>query len=365
MLSSTGSPFLIPSLSAADPSEAQILSAASFLDGLYGENPSERNISRAQTPMTVGKNSSSSFQAPVATGIKSQWSILGLGSEFSSRERANGALEVPEALPMSEPYLFQAQDIPSRLPFWNTPRITRKQAKTRFCDLLQESNWVPSTPKRYIPHRPSTLPQFPDISDLSVPADPDADYVLVISMYEVYNDRIFDLLSHPRNLKDLRRRALLFKPTESSPDRKVVAGLRKVACGSYEEALMVLETGLMERRVAGTGSNSVSSRSHGFFCIEVKKRSRGGPSSAWKGAQMTIVDLAGMSKILEGLRNDAHISDTGSERARNAKTAGATLAEAGKINESLMYLGQCLQMQSDCQDSTKVREQSMPSITMC
>ena len=44
----------------------------------------------------------------------------------------------------------------------------------------------------------------------------------------------------------------------------------------------------------------------------------------------------------------------GSERARNAKTAGATLAEAGKINESLMYLGQCLQMQSDCQDGTKV-----------
>lgn len=45
---------------------------------------------------------------------------------------------------------------------------------------------------------------------------------------------------------------------------------------------------------------------------------------------------------------------TGSERARNAKTAGATLAEAGKINESLMYLGQCLQMQSDCHDGTKV-----------
>lgn len=44
----------------------------------------------------------------------------------------------------------------------------------------------------------------------------------------------------------------------------------------------------------------------------------------------------------------------GSERARNAKTAGATLAEAGKINESLMYLGQCLQMQSSVQDGAKV-----------
>ena len=52
---------------------------------------------------------------------------------------------------------------------------------------------------------------------------------------------------------------------------------------------------------------------------------------------MTIVDLAG------------------SERARDAKTAGATLAEAGKINESLMYLGQCLQMQSDAGNTSKVR----------
>lgn len=42
----------------------------------------------------------------------------------------------------------------------------------------------------------------------------------------------------------------------------------------------------------------------------------------------------------------------GSERARTAKTAGATLAEAGKINESLMYLGQCMQMQSDNASST-------------
>lgn len=56
---------------------------------------------------------------------------------------------------------------------------------------------------------------------------------------------------------------------------------------------MVLETGLMERRVAGTGSNSVSSRSHGFFCIEVRKRPQGATSSSWNGAQLTVVDLAG------------------------------------------------------------------------
>lgn len=206
----------------------------------------------------------------------------------------------------------------------------------RFDDNLQDTAFTPSVPKRRLPQRPSALPQFPDISNLAFPVEPNVEYAILVSMYEVYNDRIFDLLSVPSNHKDLRRRHLLFKSTEASPDRKVVAGLRKVVCGSYEEALMILETGLMERRVAGTGSNSVSSRSHGFFCVEVKRRPRGGLSNSWAGSQLTIVDLAG------------------SERARNAKTAGATLAEAGKINESLMYLGQCLQMQSDSNEGTKV-----------
>ena len=58
------------------------------------------------------------------------------------------------------------------------------------------------------------------------------------------------------------------------------------------------------------------------------------------------------------VRQTASNVHLGSERARNAKTAGATLAEAGKINESLMYLGQCLQMQSDCHDGTKVSQYS-------
>lgn len=173
--------------------------------------------------------------------------------------------------------------------------MTRNQAKVRFGNDVQDHGFTPSVPKRKLPQRPSTLPQFPDIRDLNVPVENNAEFAVVVSMYEVYNDRIFDLLAVPSNQKDLRRRHLLFKSTESSPDRKVVAGLRKVVCGSYEEALMVLETGLTERRVAGTGSNSVSSRSHGFFCVEVKRRPRGGISNMWSGAQLTIVDLAGMS----------------------------------------------------------------------
>ncbi len=296
----SSSPTLVSTLAATDASEAQILSASNFLEGMYGDGLAERVNSRAPTPMTVGTASTfgpTNPTTPTSRGLRGQWSILSLGGATSPREE-----ELPSIRPVNPssgpstgigspgkgPFTF-----PSQLPFWNTPRITRSIAKLRFGN-LKDNGYTPSVPRKHLPQRLSALPQLPDISDISVSVHSDAEYAILVSMYEVYNDRIFDLLSNTRNPKDLRRRPLLFKSTEASPDRKVVAGLRKIVCGSYEEALMVLETGLMERRVAGTGSNSVSSRSHGFFCIEVRSRKSNG-GSEWSSSQITIVDLAGES----------------------------------------------------------------------
>ena len=214
------------------------------------------------------------------TGPRSQWSILSLtrGSSLFGKS-------------YDEPVPFGS--LPAQAPTNERPMNVRTNAKIRFANDLQDPHFVPNGIKRPVPQRPSALPHFPNIGDISVDVDDSHEYAVIVSMYEVYNDRIFDLLPNSPKPKDTRRRALLFKPTEASPDRKVVAGLRKIVCGTYDEALMVLETGLMERRVAGTGSNSVSSRSHGFFCLDVKRRLKGGMSSSWKGNSMTIVDLAG------------------------------------------------------------------------
>ncbi|XRM37300.1 hypothetical protein ABZX51_000781 [Aspergillus tubingensis] len=267
------SPLLLSTVAASDGSEAQMFTAQTFLEAVYGDPAERGRNSRAQTPMSTGR-----------------------------------------ATPMTEP----------------TPALI--------------------FPRRNMPQRPNGLLRSPDVSHLTMELNPNSEYVVLVSMYEVYNDRIFDLLSpaivpgqgstmsrQGGNAQKDRRRALFFKPTEGSPDRKVVAGLRKIACSTYEEALSVLEVGLTERKVTGTGANSVSSRSHGFFCLEVKRRMRNKRTGeeTWIGNTLTVADLAG------------------SERARTAKTAGSTLAEAGKINESLMYLGQCLQMQSDIQDGNK------------
>ena len=199
------------------------------------------------------------------------------------------------ALEQSIVSMSSAITFPSLIPsFMRMTRSHSTKATTK--PSLQGETYTPTpTPLR---KKPSTLPQLPDISNEYVEADESAEYAILISMYEVYNDRIFDLLTPAlpgKSTKDSRRRALLFKPTESSPDRKVVAGLRKIICGSLKDALMVLEAGLSERRVAGTGSNSVSSRSHGFFCVEVKKRRRGRMPGRWGGSALTIVDLVSKS----------------------------------------------------------------------
>ncbi|RKF82950.1 Kinesin-like motor protein 9 [Golovinomyces cichoracearum] len=268
LLTTTNDNSLLASVAAADPSEAQVMSAQAFIDMMSNEPSSAPRVgSRAPTPVIAR----------------------------------------------------------SSIPYYYTEQLFKG-----------DSNFNSTTPRRNMLW--TSIPSLPDISNVTAQFDPNAEYAILISMYEVYNDRIFDLLtpaSPLKSSKDFRRRPLLYKNTEQSPYRKVVAGLRKVLCGTIKEALFTLETGLHERQVAGTGSNSVSSRSHGFFSVEIKKKIKHLSPVQWRGSSLTVVDLAG------------------SERARDAKTQGSTLAEAGKINESLMYLGQCLQIQSDVANSSK------------
>ncbi|TAQ87029.1 hypothetical protein B7494_g4655 [Chlorociboria aeruginascens] len=318
---------LYATVAASDPSEAQVLSAQMFLDTMYGDSTASRASSRAPTPMVVRKPSIPFH--PSSHELYPSLLSFGTGSPKSIRIVNENSILEESAVPT-----------PSFIPSFMLSTVARARKHVAKSPSKGDS-YQAATPRRNPLQRPSVLPQLPDISFVTVNTDPHAEYAILISMYEVYNDRIFDLLtpaSVNKSTKDYRRRPLLFKPTEQSPDRKVVAGLRKIICGSMKDALMVLETGLHERRVAGTGSNSVSSRSHGFFCVDVKKRRRSRVPGPWGGSALTIVDLAG------------------SERARDAKTQGATLAEAGKINESLMYLGQCLQMQSDMGNNTKLTE---------
>lgn len=275
--------FAFESISAADNAESHLYRANDFLDNIY-DNGNVSRLSRATTPAFV-RNSSITAAVPGA-----------FPTTLNEPHKSQDASTVYDRLyPDISAYQNPIASPPHSQSKSHLTRFTRSIAKLTQSFHHQESSFLsaPSS-KRYAP-RVSELPFSPSTDDITIEADDSAEYAIIMSMYEVHNDRIFDLLAVTTPGKPpAKRRALLFKATEASRDRKVVAGLKKVVCSTLDDALLVLETGLRERQTAGTGSNATSSRSHGFFCFEVKKRHRGhGAPGPWASSTMTIADLAG------------------------------------------------------------------------
>lgn len=140
--------------------------------------------------------------------------------------------------------------------------------------------------------------------------DKNYEYSVWLSYAEVYNEKVFDLLTvsdTTNNSSDLtksqsisgaitsymnlaalasstnstgntaitlHRQAL---PLKSSPDGhgKYVHGLREVKVRNAEEAKAVVRMGTINRRVFGTLANAVSSRSHAVFTIRLVKIHKG------------------------------------------------------------------------------------------
>lgn len=311
------SPMVLASLAASDTSEAQLFSAQAFLEAVYGDPSGDRgrssraatpmSPSRAHTPLTVRNP-----EPPDAHGWPMHPPSPGSGLPRLCPNRGSPRKAIPNPMPNwtdppgldSELHGKTAPGPLCPLPYTRPSEHEMRLAKSRLF-VFKEPTPALVFPRRQQRDKPSALPRLPDVSHMAVDLSSNSDYVVLVSMYEVYNDRIFDLLcpaitpggntmSRGNSQKD-RRRPLLFKPTEGSPDRKLVAGLRKIACSTYEDALAILDVGLTERKVTGTGANSVSSRSHGFFSLEVKKftHSKRHGEANWVGQTLTVVDLAG------------------------------------------------------------------------
>lgn len=199
----------------------------------------------------------------------------------------------------------------------------------------------------------------------AVGVDKNYEYAVWISYGEVYNEKVYDLLSDdssgpaettkprtkgalPRSaaLKSIarststwqsltslassstdvllvKRKALTLKSDPESGG-KYVAGMKSIRVRSADEAKRLFRMGNLNRRVFGTMANAASSRSHGIFTLKVVRIHRGDHSDV-SVSRLSIVDLAG------------------SERMKNTQTAGDRLKEAGNINKSLMVLGQCME----------------------
>lgn len=143
------------------------------------------------------------------------------------------------------------------------------------------------------------------------------DYLVSISMLELYNEEVYDLLaSGPKSKLSLRQH----------PGRGFfVKGLSTRDIKSAKECMAVLTEGSQNRTKGCTNMNKDSSRSHSIFSItiETSEKSEGDNVLIRKG-KLNLVDLAG------------------SERQSKTGAKGKLFEEAKKINLSLVSLGKVI-----------------------
>lgn len=147
-----------------------------------------------------------------------------------------------------------------------------------------------------------------------------------VSFIEIYNERVFDLLSQTPGLAKRVRQ----HPTDGA----FVEDLIMEPVLAYRDVQRVLDEGKKRRRTAMTLMNAESSRSHAVFIIRMWQKMKmengfGGYSDVERTSKVSLVDLAG------------------SERASMTGAVGDRIKEAASINKSLSVLGDVIKALSE------------------
>lgn len=157
----------------------------------------------------------------------------------------------------------------------------------------------------------------------------DKKYQITVTMLEIYNEAIRDLLNPsinpPGGLK-----------VRSQPGIGVyVEKLTPVAVDSYTAIEARMEEGTANRTVASTKMNATSSRAHTVFGINFTTLTESGGVVSEVTSRMNLVDLAG------------------SERAESTGATGDRLKEGCAINASLSALGNVISALADISGGKK------------
>ncbi|KIH52546.1 kinesin motor domain protein [Ancylostoma duodenale] len=132
----------------------------------------------------------------------------------------------------------------------------------------------------------------------------DIDYEINVSMMEIYNEKIRDLLGSSNSPLAIRL---------GEDGRLSIPGLREVRVTSVEHVIEVLQEGKKNKAVAATEANVCSSRSHVIVRVIVSAKNKiTGTTSV---GRLNLVDLAG------------------SERVSQTNATGQLLKEAQAINK--------------------------------
>uniref|UniRef100_A0A8C1WM23 Kinesin family member 16Bb n=1 Tax=Cyprinus carpio TaxID=7962 RepID=A0A8C1WM23_CYPCA len=142
-----------------------------------------------------------------------------------------------------------------------------------------------------------------------------ASFHMEVSYFEIYNERVRDLL--PRT----ETRGCELKVREHPKDGPYVEALSRRHVQNYTEVDQLMQEGNRRRATASTGMNHVSSRSHAIFTIRFIKAMFDAELPSETVSKVHLVDLAG------------------SERANATQATGIRLKEGANINRSLVTLG--------------------------
>lgn len=153
---------------------------------------------------------------------------------------------------------------------------------------------------------------------------PNKYYEVSVSMLEIYNEKVQDLL-----IPISKRPPSGLKIRESKTLGIFVDGLTKYPVETYEEIEYKMEESYQNRTIGSTEMNATSSRAHTVVTIEFKQVTTEGKLKSEKTSVINLVDLAG------------------SERSSSTGATGDRLKEGCNINKSLLVLGNVINTLAD------------------
>jgi kinesin family protein 6/9 len=158
---------------------------------------------------------------------------------------------------------------------------------------------------------------------------PEIDFHVSCVYYEIYNEKIYDLLDDLSNSETKTD----FQIAEEKNGRGTfVRGLNEVPIHSEQECLNYLYSGELARTTSQHKLNRASNRSHSLLTIYIQQRAKSGVSERIVCSKLNLVDLAG-SERLKKTMDDAD---------GNFVLDETTKKESMYINQSLTYLEQCV-----------------------
>ncbi|EFX76074.1 hypothetical protein DAPPUDRAFT_55475, partial [Daphnia pulex] len=173
-----------------------------------------------------------------------------------------------------------------------------------------------------------------DENSYTSPVDP-IQFEVHLSMLEIYNENVYDLLTPLKTDRGLKVR--------EHPKKGFYAdGLSNFVVTSYADIERLIKHGTLNRTVVATNMNATSSRSHTIVSIGLDQKRTTQIGEVTITSVVNIVDLAGSERV---------------SKAGTGNTSGERFREGVAINQSLQCLGHCIHALAE---SSSAKNQRIP-----